>query len=90
MEFMAAVTRHPEAAAASVVAQRLHEERIVVLPEKACRRLYIRPAMPLEQIVVVLGALGGSLSLRAAVDPAMGAAAHAAGVMAIMFPESKR
>lgn len=90
MEFMAAVTRHPEAAAASVAAQRLHEEQIVALLEKACRRLHIRPAMPLEQIVVVLGALGGSLSLRAAVDPATDAAAHAAGVMSIMFPEPKR
>lgn len=89
MEFMAAVTRHPDAAAVSVAAQRRHEEQIVALLEGACRRLHIQPAMPLEQVVVVLGALGGSLGLRAAVDPATDVAALAAGVMTVMFPEPK-
>ncbi|GAA2243810.1 hypothetical protein GCM10010232_33550 [Streptomyces amakusaensis] len=87
MEFMAAVTRHPDAAAVSAAAQRRHEERIVALLEGVCRRLRIRPAMPLEQLVVVLGGLGGSLGLRAAVDPATDVAALAAGFMTVMFPE---
>ncbi|MEU0202343.1 MULTISPECIES: TetR/AcrR family transcriptional regulator [unclassified Streptomyces] len=87
MEFMAAVTHHPEAAAVSVAAQRRHEEQIVALLESACRRLDVQPAMPLEHVVVVLGTLGGSLALRAAVDPATDVAALAAGVMTVMFPE---
>ncbi|KAF4409638.1 MULTISPECIES: hypothetical protein [Streptomyces] len=84
---MAAVTRNPGAAAVSVAAQRRHEERIAALLEGACRRLHIRPALPPEQVVVVLGALGGSLGLRAAADPATDVAALAAGVMTVMFPE---
>ncbi|MFI0863821.1 hypothetical protein ACH4RA_26865 [Streptomyces smyrnaeus] len=55
--------------------------------EGACRRLHIQPVIPLEQVVVVLGALGGSLSLRAAMDPATDVATLAAGVMTVMFPE---
>jgi AcrR family transcriptional regulator len=86
-EFMAAVTRHPEAAAVSAAAQRRHEEQIVALLEPVCRRLSIQPAMPLRQVVTVLGALGGSLGLRAAVDPATDVAAIAAGVLRVMFPE---
>lgn len=89
MEFMAAVTRHPEAAAVSVAAQRRHEEQIVALLEDACRRLRIQPALPLGQVVVVLGALGGSLGLRSAVDPATDAAALTAGLMTVMFPGPK-
>ncbi|CAL9447074.1 TetR/AcrR family transcriptional regulator [Streptomyces sp. enrichment culture] len=88
MEFMAAVTGNAEAAAVSAAAQRRHEEQIVALLEDACRRLHVKPAMPLGQVVVVLGALGGSLGLRAALDPATDAAALTAGVLAVMFPDA--
>lgn len=90
MEFMAAVTRHPEAAAVSVATQQRHEEQIVALLEDACRRLRIQPALPLGQVVVVLGALGGSLGLRSAVDHATDTAALVSGVLTVMFPEPEQ
>ncbi|WP_326685744.1 MULTISPECIES: helix-turn-helix domain-containing protein [unclassified Streptomyces] len=86
-EFMAAVTRQPEAAAGAVAAQRRHEEQIEALLERHCLRLRIRPAMPLRQVVVALGAMGGSLALRRGVDPATDVSAIAANVLAVMFPE---
>ena len=85
-EFAAAVTRQPEIAAAAVTTQRRHEEQIVALLEQHCRRLRIRPALPLPQVVVMLGGLGTSLALRRGVDPATDVAAIVANVLAIVFP----
>lgn len=85
-EFMAAVASQPETAAAVISAQRRHEEQIVALLERHCRRLRIRPALPLSQVVVMLGALGGSLALRRGVDPAIDVAAIAANVLTLVFP----
>jgi AcrR family transcriptional regulator len=86
-EFMAAVTRLPETAAAAVAAQRRHEEQIIALLEQHCRRLGIRPALPLPHVVVMLGALGSSLALRRGVDPATDVAAIVANVLAVVFPK---
>ena len=86
-EFAAAVTRLPETAAAAVAAQRRHEEQLVALLERHCRRLRIRPALPLPHVVVMLGGLGTSLALRRGVDPATDVAAIVADVLAVVFPK---
>lgn len=85
-EFVAWIAGQPELSATVVAAQRLREERIVELLERNCARLAIRPAMPLPQVVVLIGALGGSLALRRAVDPATDVRAVAAGAVAAVFP----
>lgn len=87
-EFAAAVTRLPEIATAAVAAQRRHEEQLVALLEQHCRRLRIRPALPLPQVVVMLGGLGTSLALRRGVDPATDVAAIMANVLAIVAYET--
>jgi hypothetical protein len=87
MEFVVAVARQPEVAAEVVAAQRRHEEGIVALLDKHCRRLGIRPALPLPHVVVALGAMGGSLTLRRGLDPETDVAAVVAGVLATVFPE---
>lgn len=86
-EFMAAVARQPETAAAVVAAQRRHEQQVVALLEQHCRRLDIRPALPLPQVVVMLSALVGNLALRRGMDPDIDVAAIAANVLAVVFPE---
>jgi hypothetical protein len=68
-EFAAAVMRLQETAAAAVAAQRRHEEQSIALLKQHCRRLPIRPALPLPHVVVMLGALGSSLALCCGVDP---------------------
>jgi len=86
-EFLAAVAGQPETAAAVVASQRRHEEEIVAVLDRHCRRLRIQPALPLSQVVVILGATGGSLALRRGMDPAVDVPAIVAGMLAVMFPE---
>jgi AcrR family transcriptional regulator len=85
-EFLAAVAGQPETAASVVAAQRRHEEEIAAVLGRHCRRLGIRPALPLPQVVVMLGAMGGSLALRRGMDPEVDVPAIVAGVLAVMFP----
>ncbi|QFZ18181.1 TetR/AcrR family transcriptional regulator [Saccharothrix syringae] len=85
-EVLAATAGRPGAAAAVADAQRRHDERLAALLERHCARLRLRPAMPLPQVVVALGALGVGLALRRAVDPAADVAAATAGVLAAVFP----
>lgn len=85
-EFMAAVAGQPETASAVVAAQRRHEEQIVAVLDRHCRRLRVRPALPLPQLVVMLGALGGGLVLRRGLDAETDVAAIVAGVLAVVFP----
>ncbi|WP_254124988.1 TetR/AcrR family transcriptional regulator [Amycolatopsis sp. CA-230715] len=89
-EFRASVISQPQIAAKTVEAQRNHEERIAAMLKKHCARLGIRPALPLPQVVVVLGALGGSLSLRRGVDPDTDVAAILTNVLAVIFPDKKK
>ncbi|MGW7537947.1 TetR/AcrR family transcriptional regulator [Amycolatopsis sp. NPDC054798] len=89
-EFAAAVTRLPETAAAAVSAQRQHEEEIVAVLDEHCRRLGITPAVPLPQVVVLLGALSGGLALRRGVDPDTDVAGVLAGTLAAVFPDPQR
>lgn len=86
-EFTAAVAARPEIAAAVVSAQRAHEERIVEVLDGHCRRLRLRPALPLPQVVVLLSAMTGGLSLRRGMDPEIDVAQIVAGVLAVVFPE---
>jgi AcrR family transcriptional regulator len=85
-EFMAAVAGQPETAAAAVSAQRHHEREIEAVLERTCDRLGIEPALPLSRVVVVLAALGGSLTLRRGVDPGIDVPAIVADVLAVVFP----
>jgi AcrR family transcriptional regulator len=87
-EFVAAVAGQPETAAALVAAQRRHEERIVEVLDRHCRRLHIRPALPLPELVVMLGALSGGLILRRGMDQEVDVAEIVAGVLAVVFPEA--
>jgi AcrR family transcriptional regulator len=85
-EFVAAVAGQPETAAKVVAAQRRHEEEIVAVLDRHCRRLGIRPTLPLPQVVVLLGALAGGLILRRGMDPEVDVAAIVAGVLTVVFP----
>lgn len=87
-EFVAAVARRPETAATVVAAQRAHEERIVAVLDKHLARLGVRPALPLPQVVVMLGVMGGGLALRRGMDPGIDVADIVAGVVAVVFPEA--
>jgi AcrR family transcriptional regulator len=86
-EFLAAVAGQPETAAAVVAAQKRHEERIVAVLDRHCRRLGLVPALPLPQVVMVLGALGGGLALRRGMDPDVDVAAILSGVLTVVFQE---
>lgn len=87
-EFVAAVAGQPETAAKVVAAQRRHEEQIVEVLDRHCRRLRLRPALPLPELVVMLGALSGGLILRRGMDQEVDVAAIVAGVLAVVFPEA--
>lgn len=86
-EFTAAVAGQPETAAAVIASQRGHEEKIVEILDRHCRRLRLRPALPLPQVVVMLGAMGGALTLRRGMDPETDVAAIVAGVLTVVLPE---
>jgi AcrR family transcriptional regulator len=85
-EFLAAIAAQPQHAAALVALQRRLDEAVVALLTRHCHRLRIRPAVPLPQLVVAWGALGGGLALLHAVDPATEVATIAASVLAVLFP----
>lgn len=73
-----AVCSQPDLASAVVATQRQHEEEIAVVQERHCRR-----ALPLPQVVVLLAAVGGGLTLRRGVDPEI----DVAGVLGVVFLE---
>lgn len=87
-EFTAAVAGQPETAAAVIEAQRRHEEKIVAVLDRHCQRLRLRPALPLPQLVVMLGAMAGTLALRRGMDPQIDVAGIVAGALTVMFPEA--
>jgi AcrR family transcriptional regulator len=86
-EFVAAVAARPEIAAKVVAAQRRHEEQIVTVLDRHCRRLNLRPALPLPDVVVLLGAAAGGLILRRGMDSETDAAAIVAGLLTVVFQE---
>jgi AcrR family transcriptional regulator len=85
-EFAAWIAGQPELAATVVATQKLREARIVEMLERTCARLGVRAVMPLPHVVVFVGALGGSLALRRAVDPDTDVRAIAVGALAAVFP----
>lgn len=85
-EYLAAVAGRPEHAAALAATQRRLDEAVAVELDRHCRRLGIRPAVPVRRLVVAWGALGGGLALLHAVDPATDVAAVAADVLAVLLP----
>lgn len=87
-EFSAWLAGQPDLATTVVSAQREREERLVELLERTCARLGVQPAMPVPRVVVLIGALGGSLALRRAVDPATDVHAVAADTIAAVFPSA--
>jgi AcrR family transcriptional regulator len=88
-EHLAAIAGRPEHTAALAATQRRLDETVAADLDRHCRRLGIRPAMPLPQLVVAWGALGGGLALLHAVDPGTDVATVAAGVLAVLLPPPK-
>ncbi|UWP87115.1 TetR/AcrR family transcriptional regulator [Dactylosporangium fulvum] len=88
-EYLAAVAAQPAHAAALAALQRRLDGELAALLTRHCRRLGIRPAMPVPQLVVALGAFGGGLALLAATDPATDAAGVSAGLLDVLLPEAR-
>jgi AcrR family transcriptional regulator len=85
-EFFAAVASQPAHAAALVALQQRLDRAVVESLTRQCRRLGIRPALPLPRLVAAWSALGGGLALRWAIDPTTEVAAVTAGVLDLLFP----
>ncbi|MEU0883089.1 helix-turn-helix domain-containing protein [Lentzea sp. NPDC005914] len=85
-EVLAATAQQPEIAAQIAVLQARHDDQVVALLEKHAGRLGLEPAMPLGQMVVMLGALGIGLALRQSIAPAADPAAILAHVLKTAFP----
>ena len=84
-EFLVAVSGQAEHAAALAALQRRVDAEVAALLARHCARLRVRPAVPLAELVVAWGAMGGGLALLHALDPATDVAGIAAGVMAVLF-----
>ncbi|MGI5506855.1 TetR/AcrR family transcriptional regulator [Lentzea sp. CA-135723] len=65
-EVLAATAAQPEIAARIAEVQRQHDAQVTALLEEHVARLGLTPAMPVRQVVVLLGALGIGLALRQA------------------------
>jgi AcrR family transcriptional regulator len=85
-EAMAALTARPQHAARFAAVQRRLDDELVALLADCCRRLGLRPSMPLPHLVVAWGALGGGLALRHALGEPTDVAAVAAGALAAFLP----
>lgn len=89
-EYLAAVAGQPEHAGALATLQRRLDGEFAALLEHHCRRLRIRPALPVPALVVALGAFGGGLALLAALDPGVDVDGVSAGLLAVLLPEPER
>ncbi|OXM46077.1 TetR/AcrR family transcriptional regulator [Amycolatopsis alba] len=85
-EVLAATAQQPETATLVAAIQRRHDDEVVALLTEHTRRLRLEPALPLDQAVVMLGALGIGLALRQSVAPAADPAAILAHVLETMIP----
>ncbi|QXV56921.1 TetR/AcrR family transcriptional regulator [Amycolatopsis sp. TNS106] len=85
-EVLAATAQQPETAALVAAVQRRHDDEVVSLLAEHARRLRLEPALPLQEAVVMLGALGIGLALRQAVAPAADPAAILTHVLDSVFP----
>ncbi|MEU3647332.1 helix-turn-helix domain-containing protein [Lentzea sp. NPDC034063] len=84
-EVLAATAQQPETATLVAAIQRRHDDQVVALLTEHSQRLDLDPAMPLDQAVVMLGALGIGLALRQAVAPASDPGAILAHVLGTIF-----
>ncbi|MCS7475658.1 TetR/AcrR family transcriptional regulator [Umezawaea endophytica] len=89
-EVLAATARHPETAARVAAVQQRHDDQVVALLTTHSERLGLEPSMPLPRAVVLLGALGIGLALRAAVAPTAESAAILTHVLDVLFPPAGR
>ncbi|WET76395.1 helix-turn-helix domain containing protein [Amycolatopsis sp. QT-25] len=85
-EVLAATAQQPETAALVAAIQRRHDDEVVALLAEHALRLRLEPALPLQEAVVMLGALGIGLALRQAVAPAADPAAILTHVLDSVFP----
>ncbi|WP_181777328.1 TetR/AcrR family transcriptional regulator [Amycolatopsis pittospori] len=85
-EVLAATAQQPGTAALIAAIQRRHDDAVVALLDEHSRRLDLAPALPLDQVVVMLGALGIGLALRQTVAPAADPAAILQHVLDSVFP----
>ncbi|MFC9255027.1 TetR/AcrR family transcriptional regulator [Amycolatopsis thailandensis] len=85
-EVLAATAQQPETATLVAAIQRRHDDEVAALLAEHSRRLGLEPALPLEQVVVMLGALGIGLALRQTVAPAADPAAILTHVLETVFP----
>ncbi|WP_394617727.1 TetR/AcrR family transcriptional regulator [Lentzea sp. JNUCC 0626] len=65
-EVLAATAAQPEISAQIAAVQEEHDAQVTALLEEHVARLGLMPAMPVRQVVVLLGALGIGLALRQA------------------------
>ncbi|MEV7548381.1 helix-turn-helix domain-containing protein [Amycolatopsis sp. NPDC089917] len=85
-EVLAATAQQPETAVLVAAIQRRHDDEVAALLSRHSRRLRLEPALPPDQIVVMLGALGIGLALRQTVAPAADPAAILTHVLETAFP----
>ncbi|AUI59080.1 TetR/AcrR family transcriptional regulator [Amycolatopsis sp. BJA-103] len=85
-EVLAATAQQPETTTQVAAIQRRHDDEVVALLTEHSRRLRLEPAIPLDQAVVMLGALGIGLALRQTVAPAADPGAILTHVLGTLFP----
>jgi len=85
-EVLAATAQQPETATLVAAIQRRHDDEVTALLSRHSRRLGLEPALPLDQVVVMLGALGIGLALRQTVAPASDPVAILTHVLETVFP----
>ncbi|MEU7478771.1 TetR/AcrR family transcriptional regulator [Lentzea sp. NPDC042327] len=84
-EVLAATAQNPGTATQVAAVQQRHDDAVTALLREHSRRLGMHPALPLEQAVVLLGALGIGLALRQTVAPAADPAAILGHVLDTLF-----
>jgi AcrR family transcriptional regulator len=87
-EVLAAIAQQPATAALVAAVQQRHDEQVAALLTENARRLRLEPAMPLDQAVVMIGALGIGLALRQAIAPPADSTAILVHVLGTVFPPS--
>ncbi|USX52640.1 TetR/AcrR family transcriptional regulator [Lentzea sp. HUAS12] len=82
-EVLAATAQQPGVAAQVAALQQRHDTQVVALLAEQFERLGLDPVLPVDQIVVVIGALGIGLALRQAVlrEPGADVLAQVLGTM---------
>ncbi|HWD01449.1 MAG TPA: helix-turn-helix domain-containing protein [Amycolatopsis sp.] len=85
-EVLAASAQQPEINARIAAVQQRFDDRMAELLATHAARLGLTPALPLSEVVVMLGALGIGLALRHTVAPAGNPTVITAHVLGSVFP----